>query len=540
MLEGRGVQPDRRVVETRAALRGRARPGARRGAGGAEIERPTLIRATLLMATPLQESPMLAATRVSRADRADRVRGSLAVSACVLKSPILALPSELRAGADVMEVSGLRGWFRCEPAFASGRIGPRTPRSGGEATTRLHGACSTRTRPGTRSVPSRSRWRPRRAHGGRRNAWARRAAFAARKRSASHRRGMAWRSIGGRSKTCPRRASNARWPRTTRPHGGSRSPPTTRRGLAASWPTPPRPRRSIRDRCAARRCPLRVRGVGARVEPASPPAAAPAPVAPRPRRRHRRQRPHSRSAGTRPPPRRQRRARRRPSSPTRYRRPAARRRGTRTRRRTSRWRRCCRGWGWAGRASASRPAATRRSRSWRWPASARVREGTNGKVAWTRGSAAGDAATWKAPRRSRRASRRRGTRTCTRRELFAKLESATEPGPDGAALECVVATPKLGAPLRSCYDARDPPSSVTVRNARKPAGRHAFSRRHARLARGGRGQDPVREQHPARARSRRRSGSRRSPSTSRWTTRCSIRPTRRQQQPAPAKKKKSK
>jgi len=29
---------------------------------------------------------------------------------------------------------------------------------------------------------------------------------------------------------------------------------------------------------------------------------------------------------------------------------------------------------------------------------------------------------------------------------------ATEPGPDGTALECVVATPKLGAPLRSCYD----------------------------------------------------------------------------------------
>ena len=38
--------------------------------------------------------------------------------------------------------------------------------------------------------------------------------------------------------------------------------------------------------------------------------------------------------------------------------------------------------------------------------------------------------------------------------LFVKLESATEAGPDGAALECVVATPKLGSPLRSCYDAK--------------------------------------------------------------------------------------
>ena len=37
--------------------------------------------------------------------------GSLTVSACALKSPILALPTELREGADVLEVSGLRGFL---------------------------------------------------------------------------------------------------------------------------------------------------------------------------------------------------------------------------------------------------------------------------------------------------------------------------------------------------------------------------------------------------------------------------------------------
>src|SRR5262249_40891607 len=38
--------------------------------------------------------------------------------------------------------------------------------------------------------------------------------------------------------------------------------------------------------------------------------------------------------------------------------------------------------------------------------------------------------------------------------LFAKLASATETGPDGAPLECVIATPKLGPDIRSCYDAK--------------------------------------------------------------------------------------
>jgi hypothetical protein len=81
----------------------------------------------------------------------------------------------------------------------------------------------------------------------------------------------------------------------------------------------------------------------------------------------------------------------------------------------------------------------------------RVREGTNGKVAWTEDPVLGIryldgveaeqtriASSWNADMHAG--------------DLFTKLEAATEPGPDGVALECVVATPKLGAPLRSCYD----------------------------------------------------------------------------------------
>jgi len=81
----------------------------------------------------------------------------------------------------------------------------------------------------------------------------------------------------------------------------------------------------------------------------------------------------------------------------------------------------------------------------------RVREGTNGKVAWTDDPAHGIryldgveaeqmriASSWNMDLHAA--------------ELFVKLESASEPGPDGVNLECVVATPKIGTPFRSCYD----------------------------------------------------------------------------------------
>ena len=40
------------------------------------------------------------------------------------------------------------------------------------------------------------------------------------------------------------------------------------------------------------------------------------------------------------------------------------------------------------------------------------------------------------------------------RELFKKIESSTERGDDGALLECLTLTPKLGAALVNCFDAR--------------------------------------------------------------------------------------
>jgi hypothetical protein len=82
-----------------------------------------------------------------------------------------------------------------------------------------------------------------------------------------------------------------------------------------------------------------------------------------------------------------------------------------------------------------------------------VREGTNGTVAWSQDPLQGlrilegieaeqarIGAAWNADIQAA--------------ELFAKLESASEPGPDGTALECVIATPRIGTPIRSCYDAR--------------------------------------------------------------------------------------
>jgi hypothetical protein len=83
----------------------------------------------------------------------------------------------------------------------------------------------------------------------------------------------------------------------------------------------------------------------------------------------------------------------------------------------------------------------------------RVREGYSGKVAWTDDPVQGirylDGAEAEQTRigSSWNVDMHAG-------ELFAKLETATEAGPDGKDLECVVATPKLGAPLHSCYDPR--------------------------------------------------------------------------------------
>src|SRR3954452_13979537 len=83
----------------------------------------------------------------------------------------------------------------------------------------------------------------------------------------------------------------------------------------------------------------------------------------------------------------------------------------------------------------------------------RAREGTNGKVAWTEDPLQGIRYLEGAEAEQARIGSSWNPDLAAG-DLFVKLESATEPGPNGVALECVVATPRLGQPLRSCYDAR--------------------------------------------------------------------------------------
>src|SRR5262249_37079599 len=80
-----------------------------------------------------------------------------------------------------------------------------------------------------------------------------------------------------------------------------------------------------------------------------------------------------------------------------------------------------------------------------------IREGSNGKVYWAQdpvnglrileGAEAEQAhieAVWNAEQRLA--------------ELYQKIESASDTGPNGTPLECVVLTPKLGRPTTNCYD----------------------------------------------------------------------------------------
>jgi len=80
-----------------------------------------------------------------------------------------------------------------------------------------------------------------------------------------------------------------------------------------------------------------------------------------------------------------------------------------------------------------------------------IREGTNGKVFWSQDPLQGLRMLEGAEREQARIE------ACWNpemraAELFAKLEVATEPGPGGKPLECVIATPKVGAPIHNCYD----------------------------------------------------------------------------------------
>jgi hypothetical protein len=80
-----------------------------------------------------------------------------------------------------------------------------------------------------------------------------------------------------------------------------------------------------------------------------------------------------------------------------------------------------------------------------------VREGTNGKVFWSEDAVQGFRFLEGAEAEEARIDAAWNTELQAK-ELFTKLDSAIEPGPDGTPLECVIATPRAGAPLHSCYD----------------------------------------------------------------------------------------
>jgi hypothetical protein len=80
-----------------------------------------------------------------------------------------------------------------------------------------------------------------------------------------------------------------------------------------------------------------------------------------------------------------------------------------------------------------------------------VREGTNGKKFWSQDPLMGFRYLEGAEAEAARIESAWNAELDAKK-LFVKLEAANETGPDGAKLECVIATPKLGAPIKSCYD----------------------------------------------------------------------------------------
>ena len=80
-----------------------------------------------------------------------------------------------------------------------------------------------------------------------------------------------------------------------------------------------------------------------------------------------------------------------------------------------------------------------------------VREGTDGKVFWSEDPIQGLRFLEGAEREQARIEAAWNP-DMQADQLYAKLESATEAGPNGVTYECVVATPKVGPPVKSCYD----------------------------------------------------------------------------------------
>jgi hypothetical protein len=80
-----------------------------------------------------------------------------------------------------------------------------------------------------------------------------------------------------------------------------------------------------------------------------------------------------------------------------------------------------------------------------------VREGTDGKVFWSEDPIQGLRFLEGAEREQARIEAAWNP-DMQADQLYAKVESATEAGPNGVTYECVIATPKVGPPTKSCYD----------------------------------------------------------------------------------------
>jgi hypothetical protein len=80
-----------------------------------------------------------------------------------------------------------------------------------------------------------------------------------------------------------------------------------------------------------------------------------------------------------------------------------------------------------------------------------VREGANGKVFWAQDPLQGLRFLEGAEAEQARIDAA-WSLEMSAKELFTKLEARNEPGPDGTPLECVIGTPRAGAPMTSCYD----------------------------------------------------------------------------------------
>ncbi len=227
----------------------------------------------------------------------------------------------------------------------------------------------------------------------------------------------------------------------------------------------------------SRRRPVGLAALGPEPGPAAPAALPSVPRAP------------PAAAATMPPAPARRRARPTPSWPTPSRPPAARPAGAATRRPTSSSRMACRGWGWAGRPSTSRP--TRQQVADHLRAARRRADPRRDRTAKCLGARSRQRPALPRGRRrpSRRASRPPGTPTCRRTSCSPRSRPPPIAPPDQ---ECLTLTPRLAADPAPCYDARRTFKYHRRERRSHPPGRRPVSLDGVGLADGRRREDALR------------------------------------------------